>query len=102
MFLSYYHHDKAGVILHLKVTPNASKNEICGVITGANDQQFLKVKVTAVPDKGKANKVLLKFLAKEWGISPASIEIISGKTASIKKIMVKDLSFNIQSGQHNA
>jgi uncharacterized protein (TIGR00251 family) len=93
MILPYHQHDQNGTKLYLKVTANASKNELCGVIEGANGQQFLKVKIAAVPDSGKANKALIKFLAKEWDVSLSDIEIISGKTTSIKKIMVKNLRF---------
>ena len=96
MIIPHYHRDNKSTIIHLKVMPNASKSEICGIIEGANSQLFLKVKVAAVPDNGKANKALIKFLAKSWSVSPSYIEIISGKTASIKKIVVRDISFNIE------
>ena len=93
MILSYYRTDKNGILIHLKVIPNSSQNELCGVIIDNKNQQLLKLKVTAVPDSGKANKALIKFLSKEWSISASDIEIISGKTARIKKILVKDPSF---------
>ncbi len=88
MISPYYQNTKTGIIIHLKVTPNASKNAISEVISGADGQQLLKVKVAAVPDDNKANKALIKFLAKEWGISPSAIEIISGQTARNKKLMI--------------
>lgn len=93
MILSYYQDDKNGMVIHLKVTPNASKNEICGVMDDGSGQQLLKVKVTAIADDGKANKALLKFLSKEWDVSSSNIEIISGKTARNKKILIKDKNF---------
>ena len=76
MFLPYKQADKNGVIFHLKVIQNSSKNEICGTIDYANGQQLLKVKVVTAPDDGKANNALIKFLAKEWGASASNIEII--------------------------
>jgi uncharacterized protein (TIGR00251 family) len=88
MFSPCYFHDKNGVIINLKVIPNSSKNEICGVILDADGEQLLKVKVTAVPDEGKANKALIKFLAEEFSVSKSNIEIISGKTARNKKILL--------------
>jgi len=90
MFSPYNQTDKNGIIIHLKVIPNASQNEISGVIEDANGQQFLKVKVTAIADDGKANKALIKFLSCEWGISSSNIEIISGKTNRYKKLLIKD------------
>lgn len=88
MIFNYYQEEKNGFRINLKVTPNSSKNEVCGIIIGADEQQFLKLKVAAIADNGKANKELIKFLADEWGVSKADIEIISGKTARNKKILL--------------
>lgn len=88
MFCAYYQKENNNIIIHLRVIPNSSKNEICGIINDANRQQFIKVKVTAIPDEGKANKALLKFLRNEWNIKSSDIELISGKTARIKKILI--------------
>jgi uncharacterized protein len=87
---TYNKTDKNGIIIQLKVVPNASRNEICGTIEDATGQQLLKVKVAAVPDDGKANKALIKFLAKEWNIASSNIEIISGTTSRNKKLLIKD------------
>jgi hypothetical protein len=38
----------------------------------------IKVKVTSPPIEGKANEALIRFLAKEFGISPSCIELIKG------------------------
>jgi uncharacterized protein (TIGR00251 family) len=84
----FYQSTKDGIIVHLKVTPNASKNEICDIIFGDFGKKLLRIRVKAVPDDGKANKELLKFLAKEWGIAQADMEIVSGKTARVKSVLV--------------
>lgn len=88
MTLSYYQHDKTSVKIHLKVIPNSSKNEICDIIHDSTGQHLLKLKITAIADNGKANKALIKFLSKEWNISSSNIEILSGHTARVKKILV--------------
>jgi len=90
MLSPYNQSDKNGTIIHLRVIPNASKNAICGLMEDASGQQLIKVKVTAIPDAGKANKALIKFLSQEWGIKSADIEIISGQTSRYKKLLVKD------------
>ena len=95
MIYHYYQYDKNGIIIHLKITANASKNDICGIINDTNGQQYLKVKVTAIADNGAANKAIIEFLAKKWDISKSSIEIIAGKTASRKRILIKDTSFKL-------
>jgi uncharacterized protein (TIGR00251 family) len=88
MILSYYQDDQKGLKIHLKVIPNSSGNEICGITCNINGQQLLKIKITALADKGKANKALIKFISKEWDIPSSNIKIISGYKSQIKKIMI--------------
>ncbi len=66
-------------IIKVKVIPKGSRNEIIGW-----EGDLLKIKVTAVPDKGKANEALVRFLAKEWDIAPSHIRILSGSKSRIK------------------
>jgi len=49
----------------------------------------LKLAVTAAPEKGKANKAILKLLAKRLGVSPSSVSILSGETSKQKKVLVQ-------------
>ena len=73
----------AGVTLRMRVQPGASKNEIVGV-----QQDALKIRISAPPVQGKANKVLIQFLAKELGVKKSEIEIVSGHTSRIKTIQI--------------
>jgi len=50
--------------------------------------RYYKVKLTVVPEKGKANMQLIKILAKYFKVSKSSISIISGLTSKIKLIEV--------------
>ena len=47
---------------------------------------YLKISVNAVPEKGKANKELIKFLAQKLQVAASLIEIVSGTTEHLKKI----------------
>lgn len=47
----------------------------------------LKVKITAPPADGEANKMCIKFLAKSLGLPKSSIEIVSGHTSRTKQIL---------------
>jgi len=51
------------------------------------DQQ-LEVKVTAPPDKGKANSFLLRLISKEFRIPLSDISIASGATSRNKKLLI--------------
>ncbi len=87
MILPYYQPDNNIIKIHLKIIPNSSKNDICGLINDGR-QQMLKLKVTTLPNEGKANKAVIKLLAKHWDISTSDIEIISGQTSQKKRIAV--------------
>ena len=72
-----------GATFKVRVQPGASKNEMVGV-----QQDALKVRISAPPVQGKANKALVNFLAKELGVKKSEIEIVSGHTSRVKKIKV--------------
>jgi len=74
--------------VHVRLTPNAHKDEVGQVETGADDKSYLKAKVRAVPEKGKANKALEKLLAKYFGVAKSSVEVVSGSTGRIKTVAV--------------
>ena len=69
--------------LQIKVIPSSSKDCIAGWL-----EDTLKVKVQAPPDKGKANKSVIKFLQQSLGLVSGSISIISGTTSSRKVIEI--------------
>ncbi len=74
---------KDGIILTLRISPNASKNEIIKEDTG------LKVKITAQPIDGKANKALVKFLSKQFKVPKSYFEIVRGETSKDKTLLIK-------------
>ena len=65
----------------VKVIPHAKKNEIVERADG-----FLKVKLTAAPENGKANKALLRLLAQEFNVPLSHVSIIRGERARLKYI----------------
>ncbi len=72
-----------GTLLHLRVKPGARKNEILGVHGGA-----LKLGVVARQEKGKANRGVLKLLAKLLDLAPSTIELVAGNTSQDKTVLV--------------
>ena len=72
--------------LKVKISPNAKKNEIIGWF---GDQ--LKIKISAVPEKGKANVELVNFLSEKLEIPKDFIEIIAGHTSSSKFLEIKGI-----------
>lgn len=70
--------------IYVKVLPRSSRNEIKKI--GENEY---RIKLTAPPVKGEANSLLIKILAKHFGVSKNSIQIIGGKTAKTKIIDIE-------------
>ena len=80
----------AGIIIPIVAKPGAKRDDVVGVYGTS-----LKVAVTAAPERGKANKAILKLLAKRLGVSPSSVAIVSGETSKQKKILVQ----GVESGE---
>jgi uncharacterized protein (TIGR00251 family) len=72
------------VMLTLRITPKASKTEWAGRM----DDGAWKLKVAAVPEKGKANDEIVRFLAREFSVSRRQITILSGATSQRKLISI--------------
>ena len=76
---------KDGAIFSLKISPNASKNEIIKTPDG------FKVKITAQPIDGKANKALIEFLSKQFKVPKSYFEILRGETSKDKTLLLKNI-----------
>jgi uncharacterized protein (TIGR00251 family) len=75
-----------GAAFPVRVIPRASRNEIEGATGNA-----LKVRVTAPPVEGAANKALIELLADRLKIRKSQIEIVAGQTSRHKMISVVGL-----------
>lgn len=67
-------------LLAIRVTPKASASQITGLHAAADGSVSLAVKVTAVADKGRANKAVIDLLAKELGVPRSAFVIVRGET----------------------
>lgn len=76
-----------GIYLFVKIIPKASKSEVVG---WENDR--LKIRLAAVPEKGLANAELIKFLSGVLSIAKSQIHLVQGETSRLKKILIKGLS----------
>jgi len=77
----------SAVVFSVKVVPRSSRTAIAGILNG-----MLKVKLSAAPEKGKANQALVEFLADTLGIKKNAIKITSGQTSPVKTIEIAGLS----------
>jgi uncharacterized protein len=72
-----------GVQFAVRVIPGASKNEVAGIQDGA-----LKLKLTAPPVEGKANRACVDFLAGLLGVRRSALAIIAGEKSRKKTVSV--------------
>jgi uncharacterized protein (TIGR00251 family) len=76
-----------GVLLPVRAQPGSRHSGIRGEQAGA-----LKVCVTQVAEKGKANKALIKVLCAALDLRPSQVELISGETAAQKRFLIRDIT----------
>lgn len=80
--------DFDGLRVRVRLTPKASRDAIDGVGVDAAGRAFLKVRVKAPPEGGKANAAFLKLLAREWRVPGSSLRISAGAKARLKTLHV--------------
>jgi len=69
--------------LNVKVVPGSSRDQIVGWLGDA-----LKIKVTAPPEKGRANKAVVELLSMKLSVNTDDIEIVSGHSSPSKVIAI--------------
>lgn len=79
---------RGGFLLAVRVTPRSARDAVAGFHTDSAGQVSLSVKVTAPPDKGKANKAVIETLAKAAGLPKSAFRLVAGETDRNKTLLV--------------
>lgn len=72
------------IYLRIKVTPKQPRTEYLSTL----DDGTIKIRLSAVPERGKANAELIRFLSEELGIPKNKIEIVMGTADPVKLVRV--------------
>lgn len=72
--------------LQIRAVPNGKRAEIVGRYGDA-----WKVRVTAAPEKGRANQELVKLLSQKLGLPRDAIEVVRGQSTRDKVVAVRGL-----------
>ncbi|TVQ31378.1 MAG: DUF167 domain-containing protein [Phycisphaeraceae bacterium] len=72
-----------GALIRVKAVPGARSDEISGVL---GDR--LKVRISAPPEGGKANRAIAKLLARSLGVKPRDVELVAGPSSAEKTFRV--------------
>jgi uncharacterized protein len=70
-------------VIQVKVVPKASRDEVAGWLG-----ERLKLRVSAPPERGKANAAVEKLLAKVLGLPPSAVRVVAGMTAPLKSVEI--------------
>ncbi|OGI25475.1 MAG: hypothetical protein A3J76_03735 [Candidatus Moranbacteria bacterium RBG_13_45_13] len=75
--------------IYVKATPRSSRNEVVKI-----SEEEYKVRVTAPPERGKANVAVIELLSKYFRVPKSVVNIVAGKTAKTKIIDIYEKSPN--------
>lgn len=81
---SWYKQDPEGLTLYLQVQPGAKKTEIIAV----HDQE-LKIRLQAPPIEGRANQVLLKWIAQLFDVPIRQVALKRGEKSRHKVLVIR-------------
>ena len=75
------------LIFKVRVVPRASRSEVAGEHNGA-----LRMRVSAPPVDGAANKEVIQLLAKSFRVSRSAVRILSGHNSRTKQVSIEGAS----------
>jgi hypothetical protein len=75
--------------LKVRVTPRSSRNQVVGW-----QEDVLRIKLTAPPVEGAANRACIEFLAELLGVSKSQITLVSGAASREKAFEIEGISPN--------
>ena len=75
-------------VVAVRVTPRSSREAIEGV----DEAGALRVRVTAAPADGAANKALTRLVAKTLGVPSSAVGVVSGKAGRHKRLRIEGVT----------
>ena len=82
----------AGVYIKVRVVPKSSSNQIEGWEKDEKGNDELKVRVTAAPEKGTANKAVIDILSKSFKVGKSKVVLQHGETSRHKKFLLTGIT----------
>ena len=78
-----------GVRVAVRLSPKASAVGIDGIVVDGDDTARLRARVTAPPERGKANDALIALLAREWRLPKSRLRITAGAASRRKTLTIE-------------
>lgn len=76
------------VVFTVRLTPKGGRDAVDGWMDVSSSAKYLKARVRAVPENGKANTALTALLAESLGVPKAAVRIVSGAASRLKKVEI--------------
>lgn len=76
-----------GVLIFVRLQPRSSRNQLEGVVDGA-----LRIRLTAPPVEGEANRALIEFLSDVTGLRKSAFTISSGHKSRDKAVLAEGVT----------
>ena len=76
----------------MRLTPSGGADRIDGCATDDAGRFYLKARVRAAAEDGKANAALEAMLAKAFGVAKSKVKVARGATARLKAVEIEGVS----------
>ncbi|MBU6206298.1 MAG: DUF167 domain-containing protein [Alphaproteobacteria bacterium] len=77
-----------GVLLAVRATAGARREEISGLWHDTDDQVWLEVKVHATPEDGKANDAIISMLSIQFSVKRRHVMLVKGHRSRLKTFRI--------------
>jgi uncharacterized protein len=77
-----------GLVVSVRLTPRAGRDEIAGIEQRADGNVVLKVRVRAAAVEGAANDALIRLIAGTLGVARSTVALVAGQTARVKRLKI--------------
>jgi uncharacterized protein len=92
--MHFFQETPQGIVIKIYVQPRSSRNKIIGLHGDA-----LKIAIQAPPVDDAANRMCIEFLSKCLNLPRSAVEILSGHTSRMKRILLKPAPGSVFSKQ---
>ena len=76
--------------INVRITTRMANDEIHAIL----EDGTIKIRLTAPPVDGKANRALIKYLSSILQLPPSSLQILSGHISRDKRLLIHGLTQN--------
>ena len=76
----------------MRLKPSGGADRIDGCASDDAGRSYLKARVRAAPEDGKANAALEAMLAKAFGVAKSKVKVARGTTARLKSVEIEGVS----------